>query len=341
MPFGEGGSEPHWQEVQLKPVAKLGKDLLMDPQQLVLGSRGEILVYDAGAEAPVLHLAANGTLINRIGGWGKGPGEISPRFVGVIAGYRDGHVDLFSLSQLKVLRFQEDGKWIADISLAGTQMAGAVVCGKQVFLRLLSPEQFMRIDRLSGTHQTEVVKAVSIQQLAEAAPELARVAKNPLLNQGPTICDSSGNVYCSFIYSSLLLGFRPDGKLFFINNLPEAIELPEFKRYSEKYDFTSPPINQFPVVSVALAVDDRYLYRLYVGFRTDQAKMNGRKLSELSNEGTVLDVYDRANGTYMFSAHLPRAAKSIAIGDGKLYLLSTDPDIGIFVYQIPRHWGSS
>ncbi|RMG68346.1 MAG: 6-bladed beta-propeller [Calditrichaeota bacterium] len=320
-------------QLQFHLQQKIGVQELLDPKEILVTPGGDIYVIDQGSNFAITRFDSTGKFVQRFARWGRGPGEFQK--IPVFAGYGRQKIFLFSIKDQKIGIYRTDGQFLADLPLPSSASAGAR--DTLLYLKpLMDLQVFLRAERIKNNSFHERW-ALTVAQALQDANELRPLAKNPLLKEGPICVDESGNVYLAFKFSSLLIGFSRQGKIIFKNTMPYQIEFPVYVKYpGEQATYSIPPANMYPYVSLDLKTDSKYLYRLYYGYRTDKFQGSPFKLIEkMDDGGTVLDVYDKKNGQYLFSTVLPVPAKRIAIQGDYIYLLSVAPEVAILKYRKP------
>ncbi len=324
--------------IKFKKLQTIGEKYLVNPFDLYVDSKNNIFVADQSSEFPILGFSSNGTLKYRIGKRGRGPGEIEKLFY--ILGAHKKEIYILNLTQLKIQIFHYTGTLVSEFhipfSLGGTLKRGSITIITGGNKNLISSLKLIK-----SNLKYEMIKQwdFPLDNLLDIK-SFENCQKNPLLKQGKIVSDENNNVFLGFSFSSIILGISHEGDYIFSNALPYKVSFPNFSKYSEKYEYTSPPANLFPRITIDLAIDSLYLYRVYLGFRTDQIKNPMVLMKKDLSQGTVLDVYNKQTGDYLFSTMLPAPAKALWVNTDRVYILTTFPKIGVHIYKKPQEFYS-
>ena len=324
--------------VQFKLLKKITSKYLNNPFDLFVDSSQNIFVADQSSNYPILALDYRGNLKNGIGKRGRGPGEMEKLYY--ILGAHQNTISILNLTQLKIQTFNYTGTILFEenipFSLNGTIKNNVIHLIDGGNSHLIST---FKLKKENSQYQLVKLWELPLKKFAQIESFL-NISKNPLLKQGKIVSDANNTVFLAFSYSSLLLGISSHGEYLFHNWLPYNIKFPDFTKYGKQYQHTAPPVNEFPFVTIDLAVDSLYLYRVYIGFRTDKIKNPMALMKKDLGQGTILDVYNKSNGQYLFSTKLPIPAKALWVTTDKIYILTTYPEIGISIYEKPQEFYS-
>src|SRR5690606_26855526 len=162
---------------------------------------------------------------------------------------------------------------------------------------------------------------------------------NPMLKQGPVHVDLAGRIHWANYYSSLLATFESDGRSRRIGLEPWGV-VPPAAEVSMSGSVVAGEPERATQGAIALASDDRYLYRLYSGFELTRQEVMAYRAKQSQKEiplgeAQTVDVFDRSDGSYKFSFDLPVAATNIAVDDRFLYVLTIEGLPRLLVFEKP------
>ena len=164
-------------------------------------------------------------------------------------------------------------------------------------------------------------------------PKLINCKNNPLLKQGPIYSNNHGDIYLTFQFASIILGFGNDNKLIFLTDKPENIDIP--KNDSKNNEFRAPDLKTNPEVNVGLTGDSQFLYVIYSGTWLKTFWQLMTKKDELLS-GRILKVYDKKTTKILNTINLGESISDIVADGEYLYLLSVDEEPQIKIIKKPN-----
>lgn len=326
---------------------KVGEGILNYPGTPVFGyniSVGDdnfFYFYDSKGKYPFYALEKKSLKLKEFGSWGQGPGEI-PQSAFVILSIDSSNIYVHLPFLMKILIFGKDLNFLKEIKGKPLELGSIFyIVGEREGIYVSSllndsgrfGERFRIDESLSispvSINYGEYGKLKSIEPLG----------KNPMLKKGPIHVDSKGNIYFAHYYSSLIMGFYPDGRNIFINFSPRNIEIPEADLKAKGGIITGDPEKSIQSY-LSLSSDDKYLYGLFSGEEISMEKIiafRTGKLKELHlGEGKFVDVFERKDCKYLLSFELPVFATSIHVDKDYLYITTSGDSPCVMIFKKPN-----
>lgn len=341
--------ESRREDLTLSLVREIGADVFKYPGAPMLGFNamalggGRLYIHDSQGDVPFYVVDPVSFELKGFGAWGSGPGEIRPGFP-VVLSFAGSRLYAHALFDAKLLVFDEAG------SLAAEHAVGPAVRGMGSVhvvadtLALVLPMQptdatgeFARLHRIDADRGL-LVEGRPFGDDGEL-PGFEPLHANPMLKQGPVHVDPAGRIHWANYYSSLLATFESDGRSRRIGLEPWGV-VPPAAEISMSGSVVAGDPERATQGAIALASDDRYLYRLYSGFELTRQEVMAYRAKQSQKElplgeAQTVDVFDHSDGSYKFSFDLPVAATNIAVDDRFLYVLTIEGLPRLLVFEKP------
>lgn len=341
---------PRFQEVDWRFLREVGRELFRRPGSPVLGFNalaagdGRVYLYDSQGTFPFYAIDAESFEVRGFGAWGRGPGEIARGFPAVLS-VTDGRIFAHALLESKLLVFSEDLALldaygpVHGLPTPGTFYAVSDTLG--VFFSSdpsTEPVSLARAYRIGAADGISRM-ALTFGDYAERS-ELKPLRRNPMLALGPVHADRGGRIFWAHYYSSLRTGFAPDGAPLFLRFDPRGVRIPDAKMRQVRGVAAGDPERAVQSY-LALASDDDHLYALYSGVELTReavmAKRAERGGADLRlGEARIVDVFDKADGSYRLSLTLPIWVTNLAVDRRRLYAITLEGAPRLLVYEKPR-----
>lgn len=291
-----------------------------------------LIIFDGKNKKQALQLRSipNGEILNahRLG---RGPGELSGVGPKIINRTAD-RISVWDANAKNMLLY--DGKLnyrsavlinkpVMNVAFSGTGMAYATSSlPEEPFLKLFKTTENGLSSKPIQTYTTK------------NHPELAPLAENFMLRQGPFLTDGE-NLYMGFSYSTIILKVTPTSISLF-DEAPNPIPLPEYefaKNRGGNKIYVAPDVSSFAQGTLGMDLDDNFLYALYSGKKLEGTE---DQLKKWQQEGTLAErfedlnystkilVYSKQSGEYLRTLTLPQRARKIAISESYIFALSLD-----------------
>lgn len=337
-----------FQEVEWRLLREVGRELFHSPAAAALGfntlaaGNGRVYVYDSQGTFPFYAVDAETFDVRGFGAWGRGPGEIE-RGLPVVLSITNGHVFAYAPVESKLLVFSDDLALVEEYGPGhGLPSAGAFSAIDDtlaVFFGSYPSGEPTSLAHGYRIHEGGISRVALAFGDYAALPDLEPLRRNPILGLGPVHADRDGRVFWAHYYSSLRAGFSSDGTPLFLRFDPRGVRIPDAKIHRAQGVIAGDPERAVQSY-LALTSDDRNLYALYSGEKLTReavmAQRAGRSNTDLRlGEGQVVDVFDKANGSYRFSLRLPVWATSLAADARRLYVITSQDEPRLLVYEKP------
>lgn len=309
---------------------KLSGHTVYNPFQMEIYN-DHIILHDDGSEKKILHFDLNGRFINSFGKQGQGPGEFNnmPR----LAGGNTSHVFISSSPQKLDIFDLNSARYIKSILIKNDFARPVRVFDNLLVARAGINTKFLMVGyTLKKGYEIDFSNPIYFGDYKED-PELIPCSKNPLLKEGSSFNDNDENIFFAFRSGSLIIGYNRNGDKIFKTTEPYNIEIPNYIRRPGT-DYASPPRNKYPVITISLGGDEKYIYSLYSGavFKTFSEFLLNK---EDINQGEIINVFDKKTSKYLGSYKLPVPVRKIAINRDNIYALSIEPRITIYKLKKP------
>ena len=341
-------SEPVVREVHWTLTREIGRGLFHHPGAPALGFNalaaggGRVYLHDSQGTFPFYAVDAASHDVRGFGAWGRGPGEVA-KGPPVVLSVADGRIFAHALLESKLVVFDQDLAVIEEYALGqDVPVPGAfyalsdtlgVYTSSHPSAEAASLARVYRLDAEAHAWRT----ALPVGDYA-GLPELEPLRRNPTLLLGPLHADA-GRIFWAHYYSSLRAGFAAHGAPLFLRSDPREVRIPAAKVRRTR-DVTAGDPEKVVQGYVSLASDDRNLYALYSGVELTRARVlaarAGRGVEDLHlGEGRIVDVFEKADGSYRFSLTLPTWAVSLAVDGDRLYVVTRQDAPRLLVYEKP------
>ncbi|MGH7545971.1 MAG: hypothetical protein ACREKI_07305 [Gemmatimonadota bacterium] len=329
---------------------EIGRGLFVHPGATALGFNAlaadgaRVYLHDSQGAFPFYAVDAAAHDVRGFGAWGRGRGEIA-KGLPVVLSVADGRIFAHALLESKLLVFGRDLALLEEYALGhDVPVPGAfhalsdtlgVYTSSNPTTEAASLARVYRLDARANSW-----KAVLPVGDYSDLPELEPLRRNPTLLLGPLHADRSGRIFWAHYYSSLRAGFAADGAPLFLRADPRHVRVPRADIRERRSVVAGDP-ERAAQGYLALASDDRNLYALYSGVELTRARVlaarAGRGADDLHlGEGRIVDVFEKADGSYRFSLTLPIWAASLAVDGRRLYVVTRHDAPRLLVYEKPR-----
>ena len=342
-------SPPIVQEVEWRLQEEVGRGLFEQPGTPVLGFNAlaaaddRIYLYDSQGAAPFYEIDTRSLEVRGFGAWGGGSGQITPGSPAVLSVTAD-RIFVHAILESKLLVFSRELTLLHELGPEhGLPSSGAFYAVHDTLGLFLRSDPYTRATSLARAYRiggAEIARTeLTLGDYAEGTA-LKPLRRNPLLNLGPVHADRAGRTFWAHYYSSFRAGFAADGAPLFLRSDPRDEPVPAAKVRRNGGVAVGDPENAVQGY-VSLASDDRHLYALYSGERLTRERVmaarTGRGVEGLRlGEGRIVDVFEKADGSYRFSLTLPVWATHLAVDGGRIYALVRQDAPRLAVYEKPR-----
>lgn len=297
---------------------------LSNPDSFYLLEETRILVSDPTAEFPLYILDIEDDRILYKVRNGRGPGELGNAYH-TITFLNNNKIAVFDREQLRMNLYDYELTFLNSVELVNENLFQAgILSNKSAFIMPSSHDAFHI--HSYDKNKSRISRDPDLK-IGHADTESLKGLENFLLKQDVHFASdpSSGELFVSFRYSSLIMKIDESGTVF--ENLePTNYSFPEAEPREGRI-YSLPEIDVYPVGALDIEFDKNYIYVLYSG-----EKMSSGLLSRFRNPDSIVEqithsklvnIYDRHSGKFIDQMILPKEAKKFKLNENHLFIYKT------------------
>ncbi len=280
-----------------------------DPQVCRTDRDGNLYVVDI-AQHQVVKFDSAGRFVKAWGRVGGGPGEFRGLMRLTMGPW--GNVWVADAGNHRLVAFARSGTYLAMIDIPGFVINAVILSDSTIVVPTLFKRPFAHVYDFKGRR---------LRSWGE------HLTASYLINQGRFVRDERDRMFYSYDFASPILVYGPDGTQLFEIDGPIRIAPPKEALRDVNFQLRS----DLKFAALDLSVSDGKLYVLFSGMSSDHPLARRRVLEP--TESDLVNVYDTANGRYLYSFRLPVYAKFFHVDRSWLYCVSYRPELRLIKYH--------